>query len=283
MKTDLPILLRMAAWWSAHGIRGRGVVSRFIGRWQPTKPPLFIQTRNGAALSVDYNNFDVYANIYNNGGCWDENVMDCCEHLLRPGDVFYDIGANTGVFGLDLAKIIPNLKVVAFEPQPSLAENIRRSAERNAFANFAVLEVMLGRDDRQADLFLTSHSIHASVVPRESKFRRLQVTMNTIDTVVTGQIAPPPDIIKIDVEGSELSAFVGAAKTLSEYQPTLIFEADENMVRMGYTISDLFSELSQAAAYSYFLIDNAGALNPAKPPLKHGNYVALSPQHVTRV
>ena len=141
MKTDLPILLRVAAWWSAHGIRGRGVVSRCIGRCQPTKPPLFIQTRNGAALSVDYNNFDVYANIYNNGGCWDENVMDCCEHLLRPGDVFYDIGANTGIFALDLAKIIPNLKVVAFEPQPSLAENIRRSAERNAFANLMIATV----------------------------------------------------------------------------------------------------------------------------------------------
>jgi hypothetical protein len=55
------------------------------------------------------------------------------------------------------------------------------------------------------------------------------------------------------------------------------------MVRMGYTISDLFSELSKAAPYSYFLIDNAGTLNPAKPPLKHGNYVALSPRHVIRV
>src|ERR1700737_3144784 len=98
INTSMPLSIRLATWWAAHGFRGRGHVARAIGRLQSPTRSLFIKSRGGAILSVDYSNFDVYANIHNNGGCWEANVMTCCEKLLRPGDVFFDIGANAGVF-----------------------------------------------------------------------------------------------------------------------------------------------------------------------------------------
>src|SRR5262245_38083412 len=211
---SMSFLIRVAIWWAAHGIRGRGAAARAVGRWQGTDRSLFIKTRHGAALSVDYGNFDVYATIYNNGGSWDANVMNCCERMLRPGDVFFDIGSNAGVFALDFAKSIPDLRVFAFEPQPSLAKHIRRSIEANSFDRVKLLEVLLGNKEGEGCLFLTSHSIHASIIPRQRRWRELRIPLRTVDSLTaTGEVAPP-DVIKIDVEGSELNVFQGSQTVL---------------------------------------------------------------------
>jgi FkbM family methyltransferase len=279
---QFPISVTVAFLWAKHGPRARGAVARIVGRWQRSRPPLFIKTLHGAALSVDYDNLDVYANIHNNGGCWDENVMRCCKSLLRPNEVFYDIGANAGVFSVDLAVAIENLTVVSFEPQPSLAEHVRRSIDANGLARIDVIEAMLGEEDRTASLFLTSHSIHASAIPRESRFRELLVPMHRLDSLIREDRLPPPDVIKIDVEGGELSAFRGATETLRLHQPSIVFEADYNTKRMGYTTGDLLATMSAAVPYEFFLIDETGAARAVPPSHPDGNYVALSPRHADR-
>jgi FkbM family methyltransferase len=284
---SMSVFLRAAIWWSAHGIRGRSAVARAVGRWQSPDRSLFIKTRHGAALSVDFRNFDVYAIIYNNGGCWDANVMTCCERVIRSGDVFFDIGANAGVFALDFAKSIPDLMVFAFEPQPSLAKHMRRSIEANQFDQVKVLEVLLGNKEGEASLFLTSHSIHASTIPRERRYRELRRPLRTLDGLAASGEVTPPDVIKIDVEGSELSVFQGAETMLQTHQPSIVFEADNNMKRMGYTANDLFGLLRKAAHYAFFSIDDLGALAPLQPPYptqtEHGSFLALSPRHADRI
>ena len=283
ISTSMPVSVRLAFWWAAHGIRGRSAVPRAIGRWQSSDCSLFIKTQHGAALSVDYDNLDTYAPIYNDGGCWDANVMTCCGKILRGGDVFYDIGSNTGVFSLDMAKSIPNLKVFAFEPQPSLAKHIQRSIEANEFDQIKVLEVLLGNEEGEASLFLTSHSIHASVIPRERHYRELRRPLRTLDGLVAAGELAPPDVIKIDVEGSELRVFEGAETMLKSAQPSIVFEADENMIRMGHSVDDLFGLLERAAPYSFFLIDSSGAPVPVARPYPFGNFLALSPRHKNRI
>jgi FkbM family methyltransferase len=280
---SMPVSVRLAFWWAAHGIRGRSAVARAVGRWQSSDRPLFIKTRSGASLSVDYDNLDTYAPIYNDGGCWDANVMSCCGGILRGGDVFYDIGSNTGLFALDMAKSISNLTVFAFEPQPSLAQHIRRSIEENGFERVKVLEVLLGNEEGESSLFLTSHSIHASVIPREEHYRELRRPLRTLDGLVAAGESASPDVIKIDVEGSELRVFEGAETILKSGQPSIVFEADENMSRMGYSTDDLFRLLESAAPYKFFLIDGSGTPVPVARPYPLGNYLALSPRHIDRI
>jgi FkbM family methyltransferase len=283
VSNSMPLSVRLAMWWAAHGIRGRSAVARAIGRWQSPDRSLFIKTRNGAALSVDYGNLDTYAPIYNEGGCWDANVMICCETILRSGDVFYDIGSNTGLIALDMARSIPDLKVFAFEPQPSLAKHIRRSIEANGFEQVKLQEVLLGNEEGESSLFLTSHSIHASVIPREQHYRELRRPLRTLDGLVASGEVAPPDVIKIDVEGSELRIFEGAESILKSHQPSIVFEADENMSRMGYSTDDLFALLEKDAPYTFFLIDKAGTPVPVARPYPLGNYLALSPRHKDRI
>jgi FkbM family methyltransferase len=278
---SLPI--RFAVWWAAHGIRGRGAVARAIGRWYGPECSSFIKTRSGAHLSIDFANFDIYANIINNGGCWDRHVMDCCARVLRPGDVFLDIGANAGVFTIDLAKAIPGLTVFGIEPQPSLVDHIRRSIQANGFDKVNVLDILLGNEDGEGTLYLTSHAIHASTVPRERRWRELKVRRRTLDGLLREKKLLPPDVVKIDVEGSEFSVLQGAHDMLAAQEPSLIFEADDNMRRMGYAAEDLFRLLENAGRYRFFVIEESGTLTQARAPYPPGNILALAPRQAGRI
>jgi FkbM family methyltransferase len=278
----MPLIIRAAVWWNRFGVRGRGTIPRIIGRIWLTED-LFILTKNGAFLSVDASNLDIFAHIYNSHGQWDPHVMQICERVLRPGDIYYDIGSNTGIFSIDAAFSIPNLTVYAFEPQPSLAHHIRRSIDANKLARVRCLELMLGQEEREAILYLTSHSIHASIVPRERRFQQLSRPMRTLDSLISSGEVEAPDVIKIDVEGGEIGVFEGARQSLRMNNPSVVFEADENLVRMGLKIQDVFDSLLRAVPYRFYRVELDGTLSNAFSPFRFGNYLALAPRHFDRI
>ena len=282
MKTTLPLIIRVAIWWNRHGVKGRGAFTRAIGRtWSGGE--LFISTRNGGLLSVDAANLDIYASIYNGGGAWEPHVMNTCARILRPNDVYYDIGSNTGLFAIDAAVSVAGLKIYAFEPQPTLAKHIRHSIKANNLRNVQCLELLLGQEEGQKKFYLANHSIHASLSPREKNFKELLLPMHTIDGVVSSGQIEAPDIMKVDVEGAELMVFEGAQETLARATPSVVFEADENMVRMGVETQSLFNRLARIVPYAFFCIDPDGTLSKATEPHAFGNYLALSPRHRDRV
>lgn len=279
---NLPPIIRAAVWWNKYGIKGRGVVPRIAGRlWSGRE--FCILTKHKGLLLVDPQNLDMYASIVNGGGTWEPHVMQTCAQMLRPGDVYFDIGSNTGLFSIDAAMSVAGLKIYAFEPQPTLAECIRRSIKANDLPNVQCLEMLVGREDGEQTLYLTSHSIHASLSPREDKFRELLRPMRTLDGLVGSGQVEAPDVIKVDVEGAELMVLEGASRTLKEHTPTVIFEADENMVRMNVKTKDLFDRLGCAGPYIFYRIEPEGTLTKAQPPYELGNYLALSPRHRGRI
>jgi FkbM family methyltransferase len=253
-----------------------------MGRLAGRNKDTYILTRSGAKLSVDYTNLDIYAAVSNNGGCWEKPIMDCCHVLARPGDVFYDIGANAGVFSLDLAKAVPNIDVFAFEPQPSLARHFRLSVAENGFDRIKLFEVLLGSSEGIGSLYITSHAVHASTIAREHKFAEIKVPIRTLDALVRQNEVRPPDVIKIDVEGAERDVFQGASHVLATYRPSIVFEADANMARHGYSFNDLVALLRAAADYKLFVIDGDRGISAAMEPYPLGNFLALSPRHIDR-
>lgn len=138
-------------------------------------------------------------------------LVECCT-------AFWDVGANVGWFSLLASKLNKEVKVVAFEPDPSNLKYLQNHKELNQFSNIKVLANALGADVKEA-LFLTDNQ-HG----RLSSVGGVVVQLITADHYIehSGLI---PDLIKIDIEGGETDFLIGATGLLKNHKPTLIVSA----------------------------------------------------------
>lgn len=269
---DLSAAMRLAVLLNRYLPRGKGAVPRWIGGRLPRESRRHIVTRHGARLVVEPSSLDVYACIVNSGRTWNWHVLTACAALLRGGDTFFDIGANIGFMSLELSRIfgshpgIPGIRVVAFEPLPPLVAAIRESVPINPGATIEVREEIVSDAAGTTDLFLGSHSIHASTRAREEGSRMLRLPTVRLDDLVAAGDIPPPNVIKIDVEGGELAAFRGAESTLRRHRPQIVFESDENTARFDYTRRDMCEFLAGIAPYRFLKIEPDGSgFTPLSP------------------
>jgi len=181
---------------------------------------------------------------------------------LRPGDVFCDVGANAGYFSIGVGGRFPDVRVVAFEPQPTLARAIALSAALSGLDNVVVLQTMLGAREGSAQLFVPSHSVHASAVSPAGRVRALTCPVKTLTGLVDRRLVPWPTLVKIDVEGAELDVLQGAVRILEDNPPYLVLESNENADRFGYSRSDLLDYLRGIENFTFFGIHPEGSLLP---------------------
>ena len=157
-----------------------------------------------------------------------QNALAAC---LKPGDVFYDIGANVGFFTIIGAKLVGNAgHVYAFEPVPANAALVRRNAQLNQFSNITVFEQAVSASSGKAELLVAHYSggstLSVADTPPDLK-DRMMVDIVAIDDLITQKAILPPTMIKIDVEGAELEALRGMTETIKTYQPIILYEIDD--------------------------------------------------------
>lgn len=254
---------RAALLWNKYAPRGKGAIPRLLGRTIAKNIKQSIMTSGGAQLAVLPACLDIYVSIYNQGGTWNTHVFETCASLLHSGNVFWDIGANVGFMSIEMAcRFHDDLHVSAFEPQPALSKNIFISAALNNFRHVNVFDVMLGSADGEAMLYVGSHAIHASAIPRERSSTHVRRQITTIDHLMESGNITAPHVIKMDIEGGELAALSGAQRMISKYKPHIVFESDDNMIRFGYQRKDVLQQLSEYAPYEFYFIAENCALIP---------------------
>jgi FkbM family methyltransferase len=177
-------------------------------------------------------------------------VEDTLLSLLSPGDVFYDVGANVGWYSLLAARTVGSTgKVVAFEPSVSnaalLQENITANrltnvttiaaavTDQNGWATFLYggsLEGRLSKDDCEAQAERRAG--------RKTPKRSSVVPILALDSWLAATEQPPPNVLKIDVEGAEVGVLRGMAQTLRSAKPALIIELHNTRAE----VADLLDE-----------------------------------------
>ncbi len=180
----------------------------------------------------------------------DRNLLDISAETVKAGSVVWDVGANMGLFTFASAGLAgPAGRVFAFEPDTTMIGLLRRSARLNRTA--ATIEVIpcavsdtlsLARFNiatrSRTSNFLDGFGSSQTGGVRESQ------TVLTVSLDWMADRIPPPDVLKIDVEGAELSVFRGAARLLKKRRPILIFEATTphweeiftSLRSLGYTL-----------------------------------------------
>ena len=137
--------------------------------------------------------------------------------LISPGVVVYDIGANIGWFSLLAAR--RGARVIAFEPSPANASQVEANAHANRLSNIQVVRAAVSDHNGWAR-FSPDDSLQGVLRDDGS----LLVPVITLDSWVAAGWLPAPDVVKIDVEGSELQVLDGMKAIMGGARPRLVLE-----------------------------------------------------------
>jgi len=132
---------------------------------------------------------------------------------ITEEDVFYDVGANVGLYTCFVSQVSES--TVAFEPHPENADRLRENLVLNDIGNIEVREEALSHTNGDAELAVTGADVagegtHALATGSEEK----TVGIRTIRADSLSPEVPNPDVVKIDVEGAEISVLRGMGDLL---------------------------------------------------------------------
>lgn len=200
-----------------------------------------------------------------------------CAHL-PPQGVFLDIGANIGALCLPVARARPDCRVYAIEASPTIAANLSRNIATNSQANVIAFNMFIGATDGATTEFYNAPSEKFGMGSAGAQFgaEATVLPVRTIDAMLAEGKLPPPDVIKLDIEGAEYLALKGGESLLSSPRPprAVIFEfADWAERRLGLAIGASQTFLMERG---YRLYDVARPKVELQQPVRAGTAMLLA-------
>lgn len=194
----------------------------------------------GAKFLVRRGENGLTGNIY--GGLQEFDDMAFVLHMLRPGDLFVDIGANVGSYSI-LAGAVAGAQGCAVEPVPATFQRLVENMRVNHLDD-AVQCVNVGIGSAPGTLRFSSDMgvCNRALTASEARAGGIEVPATTLDTLLEGR---SPRVIKIDVEGYESAVIAGASRTLAD--PALqavIMELNGSGAQYGFNESQLFDVMA---------------------------------------
>lgn len=177
---------------------------------------------------------DMYVNsawqLYRLHSCAKEpETVEWLEKELRPGDTFYDIGANVGAYSLVAFEVTRGrATIIAFEPGfGTFAELCRNIHLNRAEHSIVPLPIALGNRTTIAEFRYSETTpgaaLHNWQPAAASETHAPELVLPTVsyrlDDLILALGLPRPTLIKLDVDGPESDVLEGADQALS--QPTL--------------------------------------------------------------
>lgn len=193
-------------------------------------------------------------------GQFEPNAFAVTAELLRPGDVFIDVGANEGLYSLMAAKAVgPEGMVVAIEPSPRELGRLRANiagnrledrivvieaalAGRSGWATLAVAEAAHGGQNAFADRVSTAIAVDSI----------RHVPTLGLDMIAARLGSRQPDFIKIDIEGAEYEVLCSGSRVIDEVRPVFLVEIG----RTGQGGDHRVAQLLGRAGYALYVIDD---------------------------
>jgi FkbM family methyltransferase len=178
-------------------------------------------------------------------------------HLGTRRACAWDIGANVGSWMLFLAGLSePFGRIICFEPDATNRRLLELNIARNQLRNVQLMPLAMSSESGTATFrsdpitgstgsletgasFIGEHYGQATV--------EITVEVRTVDGLVA-EGAPPPDFMKIDVEGHEWKVLQGGRQTLAAHRPLLLMEVTANAQAIGDFLAELRYELISPVA-----------------------------------
>lgn len=163
-------------------------------------------------------------------------------HLLRPGELFVDVGANVGSYSI-LACAVARARGCAVEPVPATFRRLVENMRVNHLDNLVECSnVGLGSQPGTLRFSSDLDVCNRALADGDDRHGSIEVPATTLDALLAGR---SPRLIKIDVEGYESAVLSGAHTTLAD--PGLlavIMEVNGSGEKYGFSESQLFDVMA---------------------------------------
>lgn len=145
---------------------------------------------------------------------------------LKPGDVFYGVGANIGLCTLLAAD---GARVVAFEPDGRAGQSLRRNVALAGVGDRIEVRVVALADFDGEASFTTGLEVGNHLLARAVTGDTATVTVSRLDTLAAFSRLPLPPpgsltFLKVDAEGHDLEVLHGAKALLRQHSPVVMVE-----------------------------------------------------------
>jgi FkbM family methyltransferase len=165
-------------------------------------------------------------------GVHEFTVTNAFLSLLSPGMIVIDCGAHIGQFTILSSRVVGTQGlVVAIEPIASTHTRLVSNVEANTCTNIRVINTAVSDRPGENTMYLP-HDPTASMATMdrgrydaEPIAARVQTT--TLDQLIGSLSLRTVDVIKLDIEGHEASALVGATQLLEQHHPSVMVEIND--------------------------------------------------------
>ncbi len=161
--------------------------------------------------------------IADSGVIWERDTLDYIENQTLQGDIIH-AGAFIGDFVPCLSSLVPNYKVICFEPSELNYKACLETIKINNLNNVELHQRVLG-DVNSIVKFLVSYEGKPegpmSAVTTNDKYG-IDTECITLDSILDQD--RPVTLIHLDVEGYETKALQGAVNTIERFKPLLLIE-----------------------------------------------------------
>ena len=190
-----------------------------------------------------FSNFKDWGNKHN-------NFFPIYLRLSKECKYFFDIGAHIGIVTLAISKSIRNNGVIfAFEPSKVNLHFLKYHITCNNLKNIRIVDKLVSSSTNEKSIFYESKE--ASGMNSIISLNKKKITERTIVESTTLDIFCDsnnvyPDIIKVDIEGSEIEMLMGAQTILKKHKPLIFLSYHPYHInKLGYQNTSIFDILKK--------------------------------------
>jgi len=198
----------------------------------------FANTINNVHMSFLSTDTWALRKFYRYKARYDEKEIRALTVFVRDKSVFWDIGANYGIYTLSMLKFFgKDNRVVLFEPLPQVFKILKKNLEANSAyeaCNIYPINCALGTKTGTDYLYLSSLGTADSrlyeptdnlLLNQGQNRQKIQVSVDQLDNTALTLFGnyPTDNIVKIDVQGKELDVLKGAESLISKSERTVVF------------------------------------------------------------
>lgn len=200
--------------------------------------------------------------------------------VLQPGDVAIDCGVNRGDHTKVMARRCgPEGRVYSFEAAPKMMAKAQESNQ--GFSNIKWIERAVSNvGDQEIDFFFYPNEDGLSGIKPGANVS-VCVPVKTLTTTIDAEVEGQVSLIKLDIEGGEYHALLGANRVMKESRPVIIFENGRAAAaeKFGYTKADFF-RLFRDHGYNLYAITGMPFTEELWDDVMHPwQFIALHPEN----